>query len=137
MLSLVVGSSAFSQPPRHPRGYVRSVSDEIYATLNITQADIDAAPAAIDWSSKGATTAVKDQGQCGSCWAFSTTEGVESAVWKASGELPPPLSTEELVDCEKADDGCNGGDIPEAILCVDGVAVHRRVALALVSPGTS
>ena len=40
---------------------------------------------------------------------------MESAVWKATGSLPPPLSTEQLVDCEKQDDGCDGGDIPEAV----------------------
>ena len=60
-------------------------------------------------------TSLAVAGKCGSCWAFSTTEGVESAVFRSSGKLPPPLSTEQLVDCEKADLGCNGGDIPEAI----------------------
>ena len=39
-----------------------------------------------------------------------------SAVWKKTGKLPTPaLSTEQLVDCEKKDDGCDGGDIPEAV----------------------
>jgi len=40
---------------------------------------------------------------------------VESAVFMSTGKLPAPLSTEELVDCEKQDDGCDGGDIPEAV----------------------
>jgi len=101
----------------HRRGYKRSLTppNDIVSVLNITDEQIAAAPQKVDWSAQGATTPVKDQGDCGSCWAFSTTEGIESAVWKATGSLPPPLSTEQLVDCEKADDGCDGGDIPEAI----------------------
>merc|ERR1719453_2722946 len=73
------------------------------------------APKAIDWSEKGATTPVKDQGQCGSCWAFSTTEGVESAYFMANGKLPPALSTQQIISCDKTDAGCNGGDLPSAL----------------------
>ncbi|KAL1498955.1 hypothetical protein AB1Y20_001175 [Prymnesium parvum] len=102
---------------RHPRGFVRQpkLLGETIFTHNLSQAELDAAPVAIDWSARGAVSEVKDQGQCGSCWAFSTTEGVESAVFRVTGTLPPALSTEELVDCEKKDDGCDGGDIPEAV----------------------
>jgi hypothetical protein len=42
-------------------------------------------------------------------------------VYKSTGKLPPPLSTEQLVDCEKQDDGCDGGDIPEV-----GIGVRTR-----------
>merc|ERR1712176_799958 len=80
----------------------------------LTPDEIANAPGAIDWS-VNATTPVKDQGQCGSCWAFSTTEGVESGIFMSTGKLPPHLSVQELVACEKQDDGCNGGDIPEAV----------------------
>ena len=67
-----------------------------------------------DWTGT-LTTPVKNQAQCGSCWAFSTMEGVESAVFMSTGKLPPKLSVQELVACEKQDDGCDGGDIPEAV----------------------
>ena len=116
--SLALGFSASNEPTRtYPRGFKRQSTPlgEVLSVANITDADVAAAPASVDWSQQGALTPVKDQGQCGSCWAFSTTEGVESAVWKATGKLPPPLSTEQLVDCEKQDDGCDGGDIPEAV----------------------
>jgi len=110
--------SASPGPRVYPRGFKRvsSPADEAVPLIaNITEADIIAAPDAIDWTAKGATTAVKDQGQCGSCWAFSTTEGVESAVFRLTGKLPAPLSTEELVSCDKIDGGCDGGDLPTAV----------------------
>lgn len=64
-----------------------------------------------DWAAVGAVGAVRDQGQCGSCWAFSTVEQVTSDVFLAGGKLTV-LSPQQLVDCERdgGDDGCNGGD---------------------------
>jgi len=68
----------------------------------------------IDWAAKGMITAIKDQGQCGSCWAFSTTETVESANLLA-GKQVPDGSPQEIVDCDSSDSGCNGGDPQEAL----------------------
>jgi len=66
------------------------------------------APATFNWEDQGACTPVKDQGQCGSCWAFSATENIES-VWKLSGKPLPTLSPQQIVDCDKTCYGCGGG----------------------------
>lgn len=113
LASLVVGTSASN----YARGFVPSATNANIVTevATITDEDRSNAPVAIDWSQKGATTAVKNQKNCGSCWAFSATEGVESAVFMKTGKLPAPLSTEQLVDCDGGDSGCDGGDTTTAM----------------------
>lgn len=65
-------------------------------------------PDSIDWSELGAVTPIKNQEQCGSCWAFSTTGSVEGAYYIATKHLIS-LSEQQLVSCDKIDNGCEGG----------------------------
>jgi len=75
-------------------------------------------PTSFDWRTKGAVTPVKNQEQCGSCWAFSATEGVESAWFLAKNQLIV-LSPQQIVSCDQNDGGCNGGDLPTAFQYVE------------------
>jgi len=81
------------------------------ATSGATQApllDVSNLDSSYDWRQHGAVNPVKDQGQCGSCWAFSTVANIEGVGAVETGKLLD-LSEQQLVDCETTDAGCNGG----------------------------
>jgi len=83
-------------PPYKPTGEVLIVNTSV------------APPTTFDWRTKGACTPVKDQAQCGSCWAFSATENIES-VNQIAGKGLPVLGPQQMVDCDKNCYGCGGG----------------------------
>ena len=80
---------------------------ELPADAEITHLDTTLS-APVDWRQKGAVNSVKNQGQCGSCWAFSAVSSIEGHHQISTGRLLS-LSEQQVVDCDTTCGGCQGG----------------------------
>lgn len=103
------------------------------AKLHAAPADPSTLPASVDWTTQGAVTPVKNQGNCGSCWSFSTTGSLEGAYFLKYGNLLS-FSEQELVSCDTTDSGCNGGWMDNAF---EFVAANGGITTEDAYPYTS
>lgn len=87
-------------------------SEENDSTSNeIHKRSVDNLPLKVDWRLNGTITKVKNQQQCGACWAFCVIENLESIVAMKTNKLEE-FSVQELIDCAGyGNEGCNGGDM--------------------------
>jgi len=108
------------------KGYNKKLRTEPRLESEVEQS-MDAAPASVDWRNSGAVTGVKNQGSCGSCWAFSTTGSVEGAYKIRYGTLYS-LSEQQLVDCSLRNSGCDGGLMDYAFAYLQGTKIETEAA---------
>jgi len=103
--------------------------DYDYSLLEPTEAP----PTSKDWTTLGAVTPIKNQGQCGSCWAFSTVMGIEGDLFVEQNKLIS-LSEQDLVSCDhNGDQGCNGGLMDNAFKWVEENGICTEAAYPYTS----
>jgi len=109
--SWTMGINQFSDmTPNEFKQYIGSRHFERKPSNTKFEAPMDWVSDSIDWVSHGAVTPVKDQGDCGSDWAFSTTGAIESATFLSIGKLIS-LSEQDLISCNTANNACDGGSM--------------------------
>ncbi|KAF8097718.1 hypothetical protein N665_0283s0022 [Sinapis alba] len=97
-----------------PEGMTRDPTSASDNKMSFRYENVSDTGESMDWRQEGAVTSVKNQGQCGGCWAFSAVAAVEGITKIAKGELIS-LSEQQLLDCSRDyNRGCGGGIMSKA-----------------------
>merc|ERR1719489_347096 len=135
--SWTMGITQFADmTPKEFKLYIGSRRFEHKPSETKFEAPKDWVSSSVDWVTKGAVTPVKNQGQCGSCWSFSTTGAMEGA-WQVATNKLVSLSEEQLVECSKQNNGCQGGSMDLAFMYEEGVNVCTEDSYPYTSGGGS
>ncbi|KAJ4717319.1 Cysteine proteinase [Melia azedarach] len=105
---------------------IDNISSNAFSYGEFRYENVKDLPEAVDWREKGAVTGVKNQGQCGSCWAFSGVAAVEGINQITTGNLIP-LSEQQLVDCVTSNRGCINGNVNRAFqYIISNGGIHKQ-----------
>lgn len=112
--TFILGETRFTHMSKQQYGKImnkRSISTSQSKPSNdhALASSMGTIPLSFDWSTTPAVTPVRDQGSCGSCWAFATVAALESAFY-LKYYIQKTFSEEQLVSCDKLEDGCGGGN---------------------------
>jgi len=127
----VLGANQFSDlsleefKALHVRGYTKP--GHATPLLKVHTYNGEDLAVSVDWRTKGAVTPIKDQGQCGSCWAFSTVAGLEGAWQITTGSLVS-MSEQQFVDCSTLNHGCMGGSMDLGLMFAQMTAVATEAS---------
>jgi len=97
------------------------------------QPKVGTPPATVDWTAAGAVTPVKNQGQCGSCWAHSVTEQIESQ-WILDGNSMWEFSTQQVASCTTTCNGCGGGQTYDGYEYLMGLPTNEGLGSSAFAP---
>jgi hypothetical protein len=114
-----VPDAVFGKPKTQKSGFIPDFEESLLRGSVARRRLDDALLTEKDWRTEGAVMTVKNQGKCGSCWAFSATGAIEGSMY-VNGYTPKNLSVEELVDCDKSELGCSGGLMDSAFIAEEG-----------------
>lgn len=108
--SILYVFQTFEEVKKTAFGFKYSNKYNVTGSAHVHKPAVNDVPKSVDWRTKGVVTPVKDQGDCGSCWAFSTVGALEGQHALATGKLVS-LSEQNLVDCttQYGNQGCEGG----------------------------
>ena len=106
------GSKFENSTKKNEPADVKAGTSTSSTTKTATQTTVSAYPTTMNWKTSGIVTPVRDQGDCGSCWAFATVAMFESEAVRIKGRSVTSLNLAEqfLLKCDRNNYGCNGGN---------------------------